>query len=113
MNTATRGICGLALAIAALSATPALAHGVRWSVGIGVPLYAPWYYPPPAYYYPAPAPVVVQQQPIYVEQHPAPPPQAAPAEQFWYYCPDSKTYYPYVQNCASAWQRVTPRPPGG
>jgi hypothetical protein len=110
MTTVTKGLCAIALAAAALSAIPAAAHGVRWSVGIGVPLFSPWYYPAP-YYYPYPAPVVVQQQqPVYVESAPAP--QAAPAEQFWYYCPDSKTYYPYVKSCSSAWQRVRPQPPG-
>jgi len=34
-----------------------------------------------------------------------------PAPSYWYYCPDSATYYPYVEQCASAWQRVTPTPP--
>jgi hypothetical protein len=33
---------------------------------------------------------------------------AVPA--YWYYCASSKTYYPYVQECASTWQRVSPTP---
>ena len=32
----------------------------------------------------------------------------AHAEGYWYYCPDTKTYYPYVQSCASRWQEVVP-----
>ena len=30
---------------------------------------------------------------------------------YWYYCPDSKSYYPYVKECASKWERVPPTPP--
>ena len=28
----------------------------------------------------------------------------------WYYCPDSQSYYPNVQQCASAWQPVSAAP---
>ena len=94
--------------LAGAATLPAQAHGVRFGFGlnIGVPLYSPWYYPPPAYYYPAP---VVVPAPVYVER---PTVHTAPAEHWWYYCPDTRTYYPYVQQCASAWQRVSPKPPG-
>jgi len=51
----------------------------------------------PRYVYSAP--------PVYIEQ---PPPQA-----YWYYCPEYRTYYPQVQTCPSAWQRVAPQPPPG
>lgn len=37
---------------------------------------------------------------------------AAPAEAWWYYCPDSRTYYPYAQSCPAGWQRVSPVPEG-
>jgi hypothetical protein len=30
----------------------------------------------------------------------------------WYYCPDSKSYYPYVQSCPSGWQALPPTPQG-
>ena len=77
--------------------------------------YAPSYHPP----------VVVQQQPIvYIEQPTAvapaaavPPAASAPqvqaqaAQQFWYFCQDTQTYYPHVQTCTSPWQRVTPHAP--
>jgi hypothetical protein len=83
---------------------------VRFGVFIGAPFY-PWYYPP--YYYYPPAVVAVPVAPTtYIEQGS---PQAAPAQQsYWYYCAESKTYYPYVKECPAGWQRVAPQPaPGG
>ena len=50
----------------------------------------------------------MQQQPqVYVEQ-----PQAQPSQPsgYWYYCADSRAYYPYVKECPSGWQRVAPQP---
>jgi hypothetical protein len=29
---------------------------------------------------------------------------------YWYYCKDSKGYYPYVKRCPSGWMRVVPTP---
>lgn len=72
----------------------------------------------PSYWDALPAAVVVQQPaPTYIEQ-----PQYAPAPQsglsqapsdpnFWYYCRNPSGYYPYVRECAGAWQKVTPTPP--
>jgi hypothetical protein len=104
---------------------PAFHSGARVGVTIGAPFIASpwWWYSPypyygygygygyPPYYYP-PA-VYVQEQPsVYVErQAPVPPASSAPQAQpepYWYYCQDSKTYYPYVQKCATPWQRVIP-----
>jgi hypothetical protein len=110
--------------------------GPRISFGIGLGLGAPYYpyyrphyyYAPYPYYYP---PVVVRPAPppVYIErpdnfeeryevqpqaQYQAPPPvqsQPTAAQDHWFYCPDSQTYYPYVQQCAVEWQRVIPRPP--
>ena len=111
----------LVLAAGALSAGPALAWGghhggarVTFGFHFGVPMYwpgpyySPYYYPPPYYA----APVVIQSQPpVYVERS-----DAAPAPQqsqnYWYYCADSRTYYPYVKECPGGWQRVSPTPPG-
>lgn len=28
----------------------------------------------------------------------------------WFYCPKSRVYYPYVRECTSGWQQVSPRP---
>ena len=91
-------------AAAALASGAALAHGrVFFGVGIGVPIlgpYYPYYYPP--YYY-EPRTVVVPAQPQrYIEQ-------SQPSDS-WYYCAESKTYYPYVKDCPGGWQRVSPTP---
>ena len=112
MKFTLKALCALLIALGAAVSASAHAHGrVFFGFNFGVPLYAPYY--PPAYYYP-PAVVTAPAAPtVYVER-----PQAAPIgqaqsqEQWWYYCADSKTYYPYVQSCASDWQRVSPRPPG-
>ena len=113
----TRIVLTLMLVMAtALAAESALAwrHGPRVVIGVGfgVPFAAfPYYYPPYSYYYPPyyPSPVVVQQQPtVYVEQ-PAPQVQQ-PASGYWYYCADSRAYYPYVKDCPAGWQRVAPQP---
>lgn len=116
--TTKRTLLAISIAFAALlGAQSAYAwdHGhARVGVGFyfGVP-YGGYYYPPYPYYYPpySPyyAPVVVQQQPqVYVEQQPAP--QAQQPAGYWYYCADSRAYYPYVKECRSEWQRVSPHP---
>jgi hypothetical protein len=70
-----------------------------------------WYfYPRPIYPYPDPY-VPPEYIPVAVPTAPATP-GPAPA-QYWYYCPGSKTYYPYVATCAGGWQQVpvTQAPP--
>ena len=75
-----------------------------WGPGWWGP-WGPWYWPGP-YYYP-PTTVVVPAQPVqYIEKGSAP-----AAESWWYYCDDAKGYYPYVKECPSGWQRVSPTPP--
>jgi hypothetical protein len=79
--------------------------GDPWWWGPPGPYYGYPYYGDPYYgspYYAAP--------PVYIQQQPAPPPA------YWYYCPDSRTYYPYVKECASGWLTVVPpatAPPSG
>jgi len=116
-------------------------HGARIGVYIGAPILAygayrafrPHYYYSP-YYYP-PVAIVPQAPPVYIEQpqfalppvqQPSPPYQqeqqmyqppgeSAPQSSggyLWYFCPDSQTYYPYVKQCPSGWQPVTPQPQG-
>jgi len=107
----------LALSTVLLSATasaPAHAHHrghIHYGVVIGAPFY-PWWYYPPYYYYPQV--ITVPAAPTtYIEQGS---PQTGPAPQpqgYWYYCAESKIYYPYVKECAGSWQRVTPQPPPG
>ena len=121
MKTTTKAMVATAVLLtAALVAEPAFAWGrshVRVGVGFyfGVPLAGfPYYYPPYYHYYPPyyPAPVVVQTQPaVYLEHSPV---QFAPqpAQHYWYYCADSRAYYPYVKDCPGGWQRVSPQPQG-
>jgi len=89
---------------------PGYAGGsVRFWIGIGIPVW-PWW--GPYYYPPYSAPVVIQQQaPVYEQQAP----QGEAQQYYWYYCPESKTYYPYVKQCPSGWMKVvpTPTPPKG
>lgn len=85
----------------------------RVVVGVGFPIgwgYWPyWHYPPPYYHYPR---VVVPAEPtIYVEKGDAETAPGQDASQFWYFCRDSNTYFPYVKECPTPWQRVVPHPP--
>ncbi len=104
-----------AVLLGAAASAPALAwhHGrVHFGVVIGAPFY-PWYYPPyPPYYYYPPVVAAPAPPPTYIEQGSA---QPAPSQSsYWYYCAESKTYYPYIKECPGGWQRVTPQPaPGG
>ena len=96
-------------AAAALASSGALAHGrITFGIGIGVPIwggpyypYYPYYYDP--YYYPRTVIVEPQQPQRYIEQ-------SSPDSGYWYYCGDSKAYYPYVKDCPGGWQRVSPTP---
>jgi hypothetical protein len=110
----------LAIALAGITATSsafAWRHGgprVSIGFGFGYPGYGygyPYYYPP--YYYPPyyPAPVVLQQPPaVYLEPSPQAAPPAPSPSSYWYYCSESKAYYPYVKECSVGWQRVAPQP---
>ncbi|MGZ8197944.1 MAG: hypothetical protein ACXWVP_06280 [Burkholderiales bacterium] len=122
-----------ALVCGALVSADADAHGRRGRVGVYFGFSAPLFYPPPVYYYPYAYPryyypptvaVPSPSAPEYIEQNPpaasSPPAASAPSapsapsspsqssSYHWYYCPDSQTYYPYVQTCPSQWQPVVP-----
>jgi hypothetical protein len=110
MRTAAFIAALLALAGIAVSA-PALAHRTSVSVGVGFgfgyPFWGPWGYPAPYYYYPVP--VAVPAQPVtYIEQRASAP--ASDRGAWWYYCDAAKGYYPYVRECPTGWQRVSPVP---
>ena len=117
------------LGLVASGSALAWGHGphVRFGVVVGGPLWwGPGYYPPyyyyPRYYYP-PAYYPGSAAPtVYLEQgagqpasamQPAPSVQPAPQAYYWYYCAESKGYYPYVKECPAGWQRVSPQPPPG
>ncbi|HYB43385.1 MAG TPA: hypothetical protein VEL75_16515 [Candidatus Methylomirabilis sp.] len=126
------GRCAVGLAVVvtlllAASVVPSQAGGSRVFVGVnvGVPLWGPVWGPPVVYPAPvlvAPPPIIVQSPPppqTFVERQPPPPPQVqaqAQPSQFWYFCQDSQTYFPYVKECPSGWLQVVPHmspPPTG
>jgi len=91
---------------------PVYAHGggyVRGGIWIG-PVW-PWWGPAYPYYYSEPPIVIQQQPPVYEQQAP----QVEEQQYYWYFCPESKAYYPYVKQCPSGWLKVipTPSPPKG
>lgn len=105
-------VCLAGVALAA----PAHAHGPRSrahiGLHIGVPLLWPyWTYPHPYYYPPyRPEVVVVPTEPTVYVERPGAPTEADTG--FWYYCASAGAYYPYVRECRTGWERVSPRPPG-
>jgi len=118
------GLATLGLAASAPSFAQHHFHGgPRVGVYVGVPWYGPAFYPP-AYYppYPYGNTVVVPSAPttyverVITEPQPAaaslsgPPVQIQAQAQWWHYCQDSQSFYPYVQQCASPWQLVAPQP---
>jgi hypothetical protein len=100
----------LGLAAAAMVCASGVAHAAHVGVFIGggggyyYPWGVPYYYPyPPAVAVPVPA-----QPQEYVEQGQT---SAAPAASgqpggTWYYCDDTRSYYPYVKSCSSGWRPV-------
>ena len=121
MTSFTKGILALALILAgAMAAETALAgrSSVTFGFSFGFPGY--WYYPPPYYYPPAYPyynpyyypPYADPSAPVTYTEQGAQPGASQPPTQWWYYCVDSKAYYPYVRECAGGWQRVPPTPAG-
>ena len=105
---------------AALASGSALAHGhARVGVVVGVPAWGwggPWWgYPYPGFYgyapYHAPFAYPTGSPPVYVEQGEGSQPSQEQPSPAWFYCPDSKAYYPYVKECPAGWQRVAPQSP--
>lgn len=72
------------------------------------PFFYPYYYPYYPYYpypyYSAPTVVVPQQPQEYIMQTPQ------EERSYWYYCKESKGYYPYVKRCPGGWMKVVPAP---
>ncbi len=115
------------LASGGACADPHFVRGrIGWDVTIGLPF--PWYYGPSyhyphypyypyyppryEYYYP-PTIVVPSAPPAYLEREVRPQPGASGAivPGYWYYCRSREGYYPYVKECPSGWERVSPVPP--
>jgi hypothetical protein len=76
----------------------------------------PYYYANDTYYVQQPTGYEVVAPPDAPAPAPAPAAAAAQPTQTagtWYYCESSKTYYPYVQQCAEGWKSVPASPPPG
>jgi hypothetical protein len=67
----------------------------RIGVFAGAAVYAPLYY-----YGAHPVYVPPAQDQIYIERPPDP--------AYWYFCPGSNSYYPYVSECPGGWELVVP-----
>ena len=85
-------------------------HSGGSRVVVGAILAAPafWYFPRTT------APLVASEPGapvVYIEKGDAQAASGQSAEAWWYYCADTKAYYPYVKECAQEWQRVAPAPP--
>jgi hypothetical protein len=97
------------MALTALAACCISSPSYAGHVGVGIyvaPGYPYYYGPPPVpYYYPPVVAVPVAPAPVYVENdQSSDAPGQAPGS--WYYCDASKTYYPYVKQCAAGWREV-------
>lgn len=97
-----------ALAILAASALPAQAYHWRyhhplWGWGWWSHEPGPFY--PPAVVHVPPQIIVVPQQPqTYVQRQQ----EQSPPQFVWYWCTDPQGFYPYIQQCKSAWMKVIP-----
>lgn len=89
--------------------------GPYWGASWGYPYYPyyfPYYYPYyPAYYpyYYGSGVTIETSPPVYIERSRKTESPDMPA--LWFYCPDSKRYYPYVKECPGGWQSVPAQPP--
>jgi len=77
-----------------------------YSYPYSYPYYNPYYYP---YYNPYSYPPAVTAPSEYIEQ--PTPESSSPTSDVWYYCPESRAYYPYVKKCPGGWQTVPAQPP--
>ena len=87
-------------------------EGGVW-IGPGFGFWDPFFYPYAPYPYPYsyyPPTVVVPEQPQkYIMQTPQP-----QENNYWYYCRESRGYYPNVKSCPGGWMKVVPsEPPQG
>jgi hypothetical protein len=101
MNRLLKIVLGAAFGVGCLVVSATASAGWHGHVGVWIGP-GPWWWGPP--YYPYYYPPVVVADPVYVQPVPAPP-------NYWYYCRESNAYYPYVSQCPSGWEQVSPQPP--
>ncbi len=78
-----------------------------WGPGWWGSAYAPYPYYSYYGYYNGPSGYVPGGATEYIQ--PSNPP-STPTPQYWYYCPNSQAYYPYVKECSVGWMKVLPQP---
>lgn len=82
----------------------------------GAPYYgSPYSYAPAPIYYPpvqsAPVIYIERKNEVRISSRKSPRNSSQTNQtSWWYYCVDSKSYYPYVKNCPEGWLRVAPEP---
>ena len=86
-------------------------HGQRhFGVLVG-PMWGPYYAPRPFFDYPPYRTVVIEPVPlVYIEQAPRVAPDNE-ATRYWYYCAETRAYYPYINQCPGGWIKVLPQVP--
>ncbi len=118
-------IC-LAIALPIVAASEvAFAHGrfnrFNFGINLGYPgyygygfydpfLYSPFYSYPPVIAPMAPPVIIPSTPPVYIQQQ-EDPPAIQSQTNYWYYCQESNSYYPYVKQCPGGWLTVNPQPP--
>jgi len=98
--------------------------GFGLGVATGALLSYPYYYQPyypyyyDAYYYPygyapayRPATEVIVRDSAYTHEPGYYEPARRSSGNTWYYCRESRAYYPYVRKCAGGWEKVPAVPP--
>ncbi len=71
--------------------------------------YPPVYSYPPTVIVPVTPPVVIPSTPpVYTQKKTTSSMQ--PQTNYWHYCSDSDSYYPYVKECPGGWLQVAPKP---
>jgi hypothetical protein len=113
------GVKSLKLVVGLAAAAAVCLSGTAHAARVGVYIGPGYYWGPPVYYYPPPPTVVAvpvaPAQQEYIEQGQTEPEPADASPQqaagTWYYCDASKTYYPYVKQCAGNWRAVPAQPP--
>jgi len=114
--------------LALLASSVVSAHGGynRFNFGINLGHYPSYYgysafgyqdsfFYPPVYSYPTtvvvpltPPAVILSAPPVYTQQKTNSSMQ--PQTNYWHYCGDSDSYYPYVKECPGGWLQVAPKP---
>jgi hypothetical protein len=106
MNRLLKIVLGAAFGVGCLVVSATASAGWHGHVGVWIGP-GPWWWGPP--YYPYYYPPVVVADPVYVQPDPVVQVPAPP--NYWYYCRESNAYYPYVSQCPSGWEQVSPQPP--